>query len=107
MKNQHNTNYTKLQTNSDSTVRIAWRFSLATRQFMAEPKTWGKIGVLLGGTFMPARWFRGENLEFAKNSVIQQGFHAIQFIQFTVHYSRITTIINNSPYLEFALQLAL
>jgi len=49
MKNQYNTNYTKLQSNNDRITRIAWRFSLAARKFMTEPRIWVKLMCRLAG----------------------------------------------------------
>jgi len=41
----------------------------AAKQLETEPRYWVKTDVPLGGTFMPARRFLGENPEFAKNCV--------------------------------------
>ena len=49
------------------TTHIAWRFRLAARQFITEPKNWVQTVVSPGSIPMPARQFLGETLETYKN----------------------------------------
>jgi len=86
----HITNH-KNATKTVTNTRIAWRFRLVGRQFMTEPKIWAKLMCRLAAPSCPPSDFWAKTQNFARNSVIQQGIHAIQFIQVIVYYIQLKT----------------
>jgi len=72
--------FTKSQRNSNKHNEPPGEIQPTAKQLETKTQKLGYTDVPPGGTFMPARRFLGENPKFCENNVIQQGFHAIQFI---------------------------